>query len=167
MGKDGAKFGGIAFQLAGNERFDMILILGGGNDVIRLTGEDTLRDNLDRAVSRARTRSDHVIVMPAGNVGNAPFFFPPVSWWMTSRARKMHDIVSEIARAHGATYVDLYREKNVDPFAREPERMNARDHLHPNDAGYGFWFAELERQARISQIISAAARRTAATAVGS
>ena len=167
LAKDGAKFSAIATQLAGTERFDMILILGGGNDVIRLTGESYLRENIDRAVARAVTRSDHVVVMPAGNVGNAPFFFPPVSWWMSRRARVLHDAAAASARAHGATFVDLYRERVSDPFAQEPERMNARDHLHPNDAGYAFWLAELERQAHISQIISAAAKRAAVIAAGS
>lgn len=166
MAHDGAKFNAIAYQLAGTERFDMILILGGGNDVIRLTSDAALRENIDRAVARATTRSDHVIVMPAGNVGNAPFFFPPVSWWMSARARTLHDAALQSARAHGATFVDLYRDKMADPFAQEPDRMNARDHLHPSDAGYAFWFAELERQARISQIIAAAAKRAAVIAAG-
>lgn len=166
LAKDGAKFGAIATQLAGTERFDMILILGGGNDVIRLTGEASLRENIDRAVTRATARSDHVILMPAGNVGNAPFFFPPVSWWMTQRARSLHDAATESARLHGATFVDLYREREADPFAQNPDGMNARDHLHPNDAGYAFWLAELERQAHVSQIITAAAKRTAVGAVG-
>ena len=165
LARDGAKFGAIAYQLAGTERFDMILILGGGNDVIRMTSEATLRDNLDRAITRATTRSDHVIVMPAGNVGNAPFFFAPLSWWMSRRARVLHDAASDMARAHGASFVDLYRDRNADPFAQAPDNMHARDRLHPSDAGYAFWFSELERQAHVSQIVGSAGKRAAAISV--
>jgi len=167
LARNGAKFGEIAMQLAATERFDIILIQGGGNDVIRLTGESTLRDDIDRAVLRAVARSNHVIVMPAGNVGNVPFFFPPVSWLMSQRTRLLHRLASESARAHGATFVDVYRERAVDPFAQEPERMNASDHLHPSDAGYAFWLTELERQAGISRIIAASAKITAVNPAGS
>ena len=42
--KDGAKFADISRQLEalGNQRFDAVLVLGGGNDVIRLTGPKAL-----------------------------------------------------------------------------------------------------------------------------
>lgn len=166
LAKDGATFDAIAAQLVGTKRFDMILILGGGNDVIRLTSQARLRENIDRAVVQAVARSDRVILMPAGNVGNAAFFFPPISWWITRRARTLHDAAAESARLHGATFVDLYRERESDPFAREPDRMNARDYLHPSDAGYAFWLAELERQAHVSRTIEDATNRTATTAAG-
>lgn len=161
LSRNGAKFGEIATQLAGSERFDIILIQGGGNDVIRLTGQATLRDDIERAVAQAGRRSDHVIVMPAGNVGSAPFFFPPVSWLMSQRSRTLRDLAAESARAHGAAFVELYLEPAVDPFAQEPERMNSIDHLHPSDDGYGFWLTQLERQAGISRIIRAVAKPAA------
>ncbi len=80
--KDGARFADIARQLEGSqggERFDAVLMLGGGNDVIRLTGEDALAGQIDQAARLARARAPLVIMMPSGNVGSAPFFFPPWS----------------------------------------------------------------------------------------
>jgi lysophospholipase L1-like esterase len=160
LAQDGARFAEIADQLSGTRRFDLILILGGGNDVIRMTGGAALGSDIERAIARACARSSHVIVMPAGNVGNAPVFYPPLTWLLRRRARTLHHAAARSAQAHGAVFVDLYRERANDPFARHPERMNASDRLHPNDAGYAYWFAELERQAQISQRIATVAQPT-------
>ena len=145
-GRDGAKFEDVVQQLGnGNERYDIVLVLAGGNDVIRLRDLDTLRKDIDRTAARARERADTVVLMPAGNVGNAPFFFPPLSWWMTQRARTMHRQVQEAAARHGAQYVRLFEEREADPFVRHPE-LNASDGLHPSDAGYAAWYAALRAQ---------------------
>ncbi|MEO7337760.1 MAG: GDSL-type esterase/lipase family protein [Caldimonas sp.] len=143
---DGATFAEIAAQLDGSDRFDAVLILGGGNDVIRLTGASKLRSDIDRAVTRARALSDTVVLMPAGNVGNAPFFFWPWSALATRRARALQATARAVAAARGATFVSLFKEHRDDPFAREPDRLNASDGLHPSDAGYRLWLTELNAQ---------------------
>lgn len=145
--RDGAKFGDVVEQLAGDERFDTVLLLAGGNDVVRLTGAEALRSSVDEALARARALAPRVIVMPAGNVGNAPFFYPPWSWWMSHRSRELHRIVRAAAASHDAAYVDLYKERRDDPFAQQPKRLNAADGLHPSDEGYRLWREELRRQA--------------------
>jgi len=145
--RDGAKFADVVEQLAGDERFDTVLLLAGGNDVVRLTGAEALRSSVDEALARARELAPRVIVMPAGNVGNAPFFHPPWSWWMSHRARRLHRIVRDAAASHDAAYVDLYKERRDDPFAQQPKRLNAADGLHPSDEGYRLWREELRRQA--------------------
>lgn len=148
LGEDGAKFDAIARQLERAQgRWDAVLMLGGGNDVIRLTGYEKLQDAVGRVAQLASERSDLVVFLPSGNVGNAPFFFPPLSWWMAQRSQMLHEIVRGAARVHGAAYVNLYKERADDPFAQEPRRMNARDGLHPSDAGYRLWYDELNRQA--------------------
>ena len=86
--------------------------------------------------------------MPAGNVGNAPFFFAPVSWLMTQRSRELHRYVQDSAARTGAAYVNLFHESRDDPFVKDPS-LNAIDGLHPSDAGYRVWFGELMAQARL------------------
>ena len=144
-GRDGAKFSDVLDQLGGGGTFDMVLIQAGGNDVIRLVNLGALNRTIDGVTAAARQHAPTVILMPAGNVGNAPFFFPPASWWMTHRSRQMHQFVSAAAEKHGALYVSLFHERAEDPFAQKPE-LNARDGLHPSDAGYTVWFDELARQ---------------------
>lgn len=152
---DGATFAELPAQLDGDERFDMVLVMAGGNDVVRLRGLQALRSDIDRAVRRAGERAAVVVLMPAGNVGNAPFFHPPVSWLMTWRSRRLHTYSNEAASRHGALIVDLFREQAADPFVQQPS-LNASDGLHPADAGYRVWFSELMAQARLPQRLSAA-----------
>ena len=152
---DGAKFAGLLAQLDGDERFDMVLVMAGGNDVVRLRGMKALQNDVERVAQRARQRAAMVVLMPAGNVGNAPFFFAPVSWWMTWRSRQLHAFVNVAAARHDAVVVDLFRERADDPFVQRPE-LNAVDGLHPNDAGYRVWFGELMAQANLRQRLAAA-----------
>lgn len=153
--RDGARFDEVARQLADAPRADLVLILAGGNDVIRLRSETAMREDIERAVALAAERADHVVLMPAGNVGNAPFFLPPLSWWMTSRARTMHALAAAAAERHGATYVRLFEERAEDPFVQQ-RSLNARDGLHPSDSGYALWLRELLAQSDWEQRLEAA-----------
>jgi lysophospholipase L1-like esterase len=151
----GARFADIARQLDGAERFDIILILGGGNDVIRLTDARSLQASIGRALHKARTRADCVVLMPAGNVGNTPLFPRPWAWLMTRRSRQLHAMVRAAAASAGALYVNGYKERADDPFVRQAQRLNARDGLHPSDEGYRLWFEALQLQAGLSRQLQA------------
>ena len=150
---DGATVDRIAAQLEGGGRFDAVLILGGGNDMIRMAGADALRAALSRVLFLARARSDNVVLMPSGNVGNAPFFLWPWSALMTQRSRVLHAVARQAAAANGATYVGLFKERSADPFAQEPGRLLAADRLHPSDAGYALWHRELSTQSNLSAVL--------------
>ena len=155
----GARFEAIARQLQDAGQHDVILVAGGANDVMRFTAHDRLAQSIELTLRRAAGQAGKVIVVPAPNVGNAPFFPPPLSWLFSRRARALHRLVRAGAAATGAAYVDLYRERADDPFAQDPQRLIAADHLHPSDAGYAVWFDEIERQAPLSQILAGARRR--------
>lgn len=147
---DGARYAEFARQLEGvSERFDTVLVLGGGNDVIRLTDSDQLRSDVHRVAKLAQARGQRVILMPPGNVGNAPFFFQPLSWWMDRRSQQLHRYVQEAARATGARYVGMYKDAKSDPFAQRPKELHAADGLHPSNAGYALWATELRVQGGI------------------
>nr|MDH4393769.1 GDSL-type esterase/lipase family protein [Aquabacterium sp.] len=72
--RDGATFADLPAQLRGPARFDLVLVMAGGNDVVRLRALPALRDDIDRVLALAHARAGQVVLMPAGNVGNAPFF---------------------------------------------------------------------------------------------
>ena len=155
-GRDGATLAEVPHQLeASDTRFDIVLVLAGGNDVIRLRDLDNTASHLDRIAQLAKARADTLVLMPAGNVGNAPFFFPPVSWWMASRSRELHALVRDAAQRQGVGYVRLFKERADDPFAQHPE-LNAKDGLHPSDGGYEVWFQELMAQAALAQRLAPA-----------
>lgn len=146
--RDGARYEDFIAQLQqSDEQFDHVLVLGGGNDVIRGTSRAELRSQVRRALGLAHQRGERVIVMPPGNVGNAPFFPRPLGWWMDRRSQVLHGAVQDAARATGATYVGLYQQRRDDPFAQRPGELHAADGLHPSDAGYRLWLQEFDRQA--------------------
>lgn len=155
MARNGARFADLLEQLdaAPGQRYDAILIMAGGNDVLQLTGESTLRADIDRVALRAKTMAPLVVIMPAGNVGNAPFFFAPLDWLMTSRSKVLHAVVRDEAALRGLAYVNLYKARADDPFATEPERFNAPDGLHPSDDGYALWLAELLAQSPLATVV--------------
>lgn len=154
--QDGAKFADVVGQLGQGGRFDIVLVQAGGNDVIRLRGLDALRVDIKQVADLARQRGTTVVLMPAGNVGNAPFFFPPLSWWMTLRSRALHSAVQEVAASTGAIYVNLFHERSDDPFVID-KALNASDGLHPSDAGYRLWWQALMGHHKVAQVLSRAA----------
>lgn len=156
--EDGARFADIALQLQGDERFDAVLVMGGGNDVIRLTRHDALAQSIATTVQLAKGKSNVVLIQPPGNVGNAPFFFPPLSWLMTRRSKSLHRLVREVAAEYGAVYINLYQDRADDPFAQQPDEFNARDGLHPSDTGYRLWYDALITQGALSRRLENVAR---------
>lgn len=150
-GADGAKLEDIVGQLGGTERFDAVLILGGGNDVIRFTRYEDVAVSVDEILKRAKALAPNVIVMPMGNVGNAPFFVRPYSWLMEERSARIHSIVRDAAFLQKASYVNLFKSYETDPFVKQPGLYHARDGLHPSDAGYRAWYEELRKQAPLEQ----------------
>lgn len=156
--QDGATFADLHSQFGGDDHFDLVLVMAGGNDVIRLRGLEALHSDIDRVTRRALQRADLVVLMPAGNVGNAPFFLAPVSWLMTWRARQLHEFVRAASNRRSVLYVNLFHESADDPFVMQPQ-LNAADGLHPSDAGYRVWFGELMAQASLRELLSAPSSR--------
>lgn len=148
LADDGARIADVLTQLrAAPGGQDVVLIMAGGNDVIRLTSFADWRRELTTALRLAQEHGQEVIVMPCGNVGHAPFFLPPLSWYMSARSQRLHEITAEVAASEGARYVKLLLPKDQDPFAQAPSRMHAADGLHPSDEGYRAWYEMLQAQA--------------------
>lgn len=153
--RNGARFRDLPAQLdaASGKRYDAILIMAGGADVMHFTLASTLRADIDRVALQAKSMAPLVVIMPSGNMGNAPFFPPPISWAMTSRAQTLHAVVRDEAALRGLAYVNLFKPAVDDPFALEPARYNAADGLHPSDAGYDLWLHELLAQSPLATVL--------------
>jgi lysophospholipase L1-like esterase len=159
--RDGARFDAVPDQLAaaiGYQGYDVVLIQAGGNDVIRGTDIAALAQVLDLSFSLAKARllpGGVAIVQPAGNVGNAAFFLPPLSQLMRQRALELHTAVRRAAARHGVVFVNLYQEAAQDPFVQRPQ-LHAADGLHPSDAGYRVWRDELLAQTDLAKRLAPA-----------
>lgn len=154
LAANGARFADVAEQLErASGAYDLVLVLAGGNDVIRFTREATLRQQMADTVRLARARARHVVLMPCGNVGHAPFFLPPLSWIMSQRSQTLHALAQEAATAPGVRYVKLLQPREQDPFVARSAELHADDGLHPSSAGYRQWYQELREQGGLTPLL--------------
>ena len=123
---DGARFDAVPAQLAATaegQGYDVVLIQAGGNDVIRGTDAAVLAEVLEVSIGAAKAQlrpGGVAIVQPAGNVGNAAFFLPPLSQLMSQRARELHSAVRSVAARHGVVFVNLYQGSRAGPLCAAP-----------------------------------------------
>jgi lysophospholipase L1-like esterase len=145
--RNGAKTRDACGQVAEfeGERFDLVLIHVGGNDIFRRTPLARLAADVDELLERATRVGTHVLVTTTPNVGLAPIFFAPLSWWMTTRSRQVRDLFARAARRHGAHYANFFHPRSCDPFSREWRRYYAADRLHPSSECYGYVYRALLR----------------------
>lgn len=142
----GAKLEDIAEHLLMmDEKYDVIYLHAGANDVIRYTGLAELQATLKVLFAEATKKSTAVVMMQSGSVGFAPLFPAPLDLLYTWRTARAYIIAKDEAQKAGVLYVDLYRERAADPFLEEPERFFADDGLHPSDEGYRVWFELLAK----------------------
>jgi lysophospholipase L1-like esterase len=155
LGSNGAKFSDVPEQLQrASDGYDLVLVLAGGNDVIRFTPLFRLREPLHKTVALAAQKGRHVVLMPCGNVGHAPFFAPPLTWAFSRRSERLHGLVQEVAASEGATYVRLLRPRDQDPFVIHSDTLHATDGLHPSSAGYAEWYRELVAQGGLAPLLA-------------
>jgi len=147
LAANGARFADVVAQLhRAPAGYDLVLVLAGGNDVIRFTTEATLRPQLEQALTLAQQKGQQVVVMPCGNVGHAPFFMAPLSWALSLRSENLHAMVKELAHTRQVRYVSLLKPRAQDPFVVHSKTLNAADGLHPSSDGYQAWYHELVAQ---------------------
>jgi len=142
------------FSAVDDRAFDVVLVQVGGNDILRFTDLDDLKNSISEVLREAYRHAPYVIFMSTGNVGSAPAFFPPVNRIYTERTRKVRSIFLLLSREKKVEYVDLFAERKDDPFLREPERFFAPDFLHPGSDGYGLWYEELKQQTSLKERLS-------------
>jgi lysophospholipase L1-like esterase len=147
LASNGAKFEDVQAQLEGARTgYDLVLVLAGGNDVIRFTSETRLQAHMEQAIRTAKAHGKQVVLMPCGNVGHAPLFFPPVSWLLASRSQSLHAIAQTVALGSSVRYIRLLKPRAQDPFVQRSDELHAADGLHPSSAGYQQWYEELVKQ---------------------
>lgn len=141
--KSGAVVADVRAQLgkATQSEYNLILIQAGANDVIQLHNLEAVNKEMRRVLQEAQKKSDRVVVLTAGKIGQAPLFPWFVRSLMTNRAKELRDMLQVTAGQEGAAYVDLYFA--ADPFASDPKRYYAPDGLHLSGDGYDFWAGQV------------------------
>lgn len=147
-GVSGAQVRDLMSQIGRARRhgYTYILIMVGGNDIIRFHAASSTAKLLARAL-RHLPRAEQVILLTAGNVGSAQMFPAPVRAWYGRLNREYHARFEAAARREGIMYVNLSSGSGEDPFAKDPDRYLAPDGLHPSSEGYRLWWQRIAAHA--------------------
>jgi len=147
LGVNGAKLSGVVKQLqkVRGERFDLVVILAGNNDVFWFIPLKKSEESIKKLVGLAKSVGRRVVLMPAGNPGLAPLFPRPFKWIFTFRTLRLRRVFLNLASKLGFTFVDIYNTRITDPFSRNPFRYYSSDGVHPNDEGYRVYYESLKK----------------------
>lgn len=129
----------ILKTISDTERYDIVLIQIGANDIIRFTSMKDIEEGIGRILERSKTFRGKVIILHSGNIGESKFFPWYVRPLLSKRSYEAREIYKRVAEKYGASYVNL-----ID--VEFPEKYYASDHLHLSSDGYGVWFEEIEKK---------------------
>ncbi|MDO8624361.1 MAG: SGNH/GDSL hydrolase family protein [bacterium] len=118
----------------------------GGVDTLALTPLHKVRRELTEALEQAQALTrGRVYLVSVNNPGLVPAFRFPLSWLFGRRSRQVSLVCDEACIARGVHHVPLWQRREHDPLLQAPERLFARDGLHPNDEGYGLWYQKIKQ----------------------
>lgn len=140
----GARVLGAIDQLEGlapDDKYDLILIQIGGNDIVQRTAYNDLEQNFPKVLELAKQHSANVVQLTSGNVGTSKLLPFGTRWYFTIRTKQVREIFMRINAEQGTHYVDLLRKRSVDPYAQDPDKYYSADYFHPSADGYGDWYS--------------------------
>lgn len=124
-------------QLEG--KYDLILIIIGGNDVLRpWINLEQSGKNLETIYSAASAHADKVIALSTGNLRYTTLFLWPINRYLGARSTELRNYAVKAATPHkNVTYINLVERNKTVPFGHVKE---APDHLHLSDEGAQYWY---------------------------
>ena len=96
-------------------------------------------------LTKAKQLSSTVVILHGGDIGSSTIFPPGVRHVLHKRSVRMRDIFIRVTQETETHYVDLFRTKQTDPFYTNSKLYYAADFFHPSDAGYGYWYNEIQK----------------------
>ncbi|MEK8031697.1 GDSL-type esterase/lipase family protein [Ideonella sp. DXS29W] len=127
-------------------RFDVLLLHVGGNDILHSPNLAAMRRAAETLLPMLHRVARRVIWLGPGDVGLAPLFRPPFSWWISRRTRQACAMFAQIAREHGTEFVGFHDGEHRLALVRERAQYFAGDGFHPNSHGYRYCYQWLSRQ---------------------
>lgn len=138
----------IISKLPANERYDLVLVQIGANDIIRLTKMNDIRRDGETVFKELSSKTDNLVILHSGDVGDAQFFPLYLSPILSRRSKEVKNIYQLLAQKYKANYVNLIDSPISKKLRSDPEKYYANDQLHLSGGGYGLWFSEIERALR-------------------
>ena len=154
--RNGAQMADVIEQLDAvarpKARFDIALVFAGGNDVLQSTRPAALARQTRSVIDKARVLADRTVWVGCPNLGLAPVFLPPLSWWFSWRTRCTAQLLADVARAHGVDFVDFAGDEHHRQIRSCRASYFAADGVHPSVEAYGYCFEVLGRRPAIDEL---------------
>lgn len=127
------------------EKYDLVLIQIGANDIIRLTSKDEIEEGIKEVLSLVKEKGPKVVLLHSGDIGETKFFPWFLRPLLSKRSKEVREIYLSQTKAYGANYVDLINSPIASKLRENPDLYYANDFLHLSDEGYGLWFTEIKK----------------------
>lgn len=145
----GSTLGDVPAQLRSLDQthanFDVVLLHAGGNDILRSPNLAAMQQAVDALLPQLHRLGRRVIWVGPGDLGLAPLFRPPFSWWLSRRSRQAGALFERLASAHHVEFVGFHGDPHRDVLVRERHLFFASDGFHPNSHGYRYCYDWLSR----------------------
>jgi lysophospholipase L1-like esterase len=133
--------------------FDLVLLHIGGNDIMRSSTMQQSLQAIGPLLTRLQQLGRRVVWLGPGDIGLAPLFRPPFSWWMSYRTRLACDTFHRLATQHGVEYVGFHGDPHRPLLARERHIYFAPDGLHPSSHAYRYAYGCLSRSGAFEHLV--------------
>lgn len=131
-------------QNLGDEKYDLILIVIGGNDIMHVSNDlDQTAKNLQTIYGYASAHSDNTVAISTGNFKYTSLFPWPLPIILSNRSVTVRDSAAEAASAHNNVhYIDMVEYNERESFTHVQE---APDRLHLSDEGVEYWMSAVKQ----------------------
>ncbi len=137
----------IVLQEQKSKYYNLIVLQIGANDISQLTPYDEIRREISEVLSLASELSSKIILLTAGDLGRARVFQWPLSSIVTARTLNVREIfIEEALKYRNVSFVDLYLDRNEDPFEKNLTKYYAPDSFHLTSDGYGVWYFYIQKK---------------------
>ncbi|KQW45803.1 MULTISPECIES: GDSL-type esterase/lipase family protein [unclassified Roseateles] len=144
--RSGASLADVESQLPPDgPPYDLLLLHAGCNDILRGHSLSRIEAQACGLLPRLVRRARQTVWLGPPNLGLAPVFVPPFSWWLSSRTQRACERFRRSAQCFGVRYLNFYAGRRDDIFSADPQRYFARDRIHPSAATYGHCYEQLKR----------------------
>ncbi len=136
------------------ERFDLAVVMAGGNDVIKLTPHRQLARDARRMLAALTRVSKRSVWLGSANLGGSPLLLRPLSWWLGFRSVRVMRLLAREAKAYNVQFINFAYQGRADLFANDPDTFFAIDGIHPSGASYRHCFNVMKRQAPLKSLLT-------------
>ena len=152
VSRSGARLADITNQLRhlprskDKERWDLVLLHVGGNDIFRGASPARMRRDAEVLLSKLVSQARHVAWLGPPNIGLLPAFVPPFSWLLSRRSVLACALFKQCADRFGVRFVDFCEPRDKAFFSSDPARFIAPDQVHPTDETYRHCYGQLKQR---------------------